>query len=228
MKLITYTNKAHCEMCRNMLHSFRLHNKKTPITVYSLDDYTRDYFEQYGFETRPMSHVQSKSENLDWSTPDYRQLIQNKFPAIKQELEETGNPVLFVDSDLFFYKNPVPYLNHILQEIPVAAQSDPPHTPICTGFFAVKPVQAVYDVINRVIDYNPATDGAYDDQLRFIRFMIETKTPIFSLPQNLFPNGHTAFIQKQNLPDKYLVHANYMVGHDTKKKALQDIGAWIV
>jgi len=227
MKLITYTNFGHTEMCRNMVRSFRKVNSYTPITIFCMDIESKDALESEGHECIVIDYKKCNSEAMDWGTLDYRDLIQNKFFIIKEQMEKYGD-VIFCDSDLFYFQDPVPYIEGELEVADVVCQTDPPHTAICTGFLGLRPSEASYRVIDMVNDYNPDTDGIFDDQLRFIRYCVETRIPVVTLPQELFPNGNTFFNEGNECPNKYLIHANYMIGYETKVNALKNAGAWIV
>jgi len=225
MKCVTYTNSGHIDLCENMLKSFELVNNKNKFIVYCMDNVSYDYFNGLGYTVKKTDHADCKEGNHDWGSKEFRTLIQNKFPIIKNELDDK---VLFVDNDIFFYKDPIPYLENILEHCDVVSQSDLPGTPFCTGFFAVNPSEKIEEVIDKITDYNPQTDGDYDDQLRFIKYIIETKTPIYVLDRYEFPNGHIGFIEKSSSDNKYIIHTNYMIGHDVKVDAMKKIGAWIL
>lgn len=231
MNLVTYTNGAHIKMCENMLLSASSFLTKNDPYIYCMDDESYSYFLQNGWKnTRQCSFVPCKSEALDWSSQDYRVLIRNKFFAIQQVLEETDEPILFCDSDIFFFKNPTQYLKDIHKEhnVNIITQSDPPHTPICTGFICLYPTEEVYQAIDFVNTQSHNYSRTFDDQLDFIQVVYEKKIPYFALDQQLFPNGSTFFLQNEECPNKFIIHANYMIGHDTKVKALKEANAWIV
>jgi len=225
MKCITYTNSGHIDLCENMIKSFRSVNSETEFIIYCMDDASYDFFENRGYTVKKADYVICKEGDHDWGNKEFRILIQNKFPIIKNELNDK---ILFVDSDIFFYKDPIPHIENILNHCDIVSQSDLPGTPFCTGFFAVNPSKSVNTIIDKIIDYNPQTDGDYDDQLRFIKFVIETQTPIYVLDRYEFPNGHIGFIEKSSSDNKYMIHANYMIGHDVKVESLKNIGAWCV
>lgn len=230
MNIVTYTNAAHIKMCENMMLSAEKHFDITPY-IYCMDKESKDYFLQTKWNTnvRECSFVACKSGALDWGTPDYRVLIRNKFFAIKEVLLETNLPVLFCDSDIFFFKNPIPYLEsiHHQHSVNIITQTDPPHTPICTGFICLYPTQDVFTAIDFVNQQATDFSKVFDDQLGFIQAVYQNRLSFYSLEQSLFPNGNTFFNEKKLCPDKYIIHANYMVGHDTKVTALKGASAWI-
>ena len=226
MKCITYTNYAHKDLCENMLRSFRKVNETTPFLVYCMDKQAYDWFEGKGFDARNAEYVEVESGHHDWGNQQFRKLIQNKFPIIKKELNDQ---ILFVDSDIYFFKDPIPYLEYLLTTSDVVSQSDLPGTELCSGFFAINPTEHVHNVIDMINNYDAGRDGEfYDDQLRWIHFLKETRTPVSVLDRHRFPNGHIEFIEKSSHKDKFIVHANYMVGHDKKVESLKSIGAWCV
>ena len=200
MKCITYTNNAHRDLCENMLKSFRAVNKSTPFLVYCMDEESYNWFDGKGYDARNATYVECGSDHHDWGNQQFRQLIQNKFPIIKKELDDQ---VLFVDSDIYFFKDPIPYLEYLLTTTDVVSQSDLPGTELCSGFFAINPSEQVHNVIDHINDYDAERDGEfYDDQLRWIHFLKETRTPVNVLDRHRFPNGHIAFIENSSHKDK--------------------------
>ena len=229
MKCVTYTNESHIELCENMLKSFRRVNEETPFVVYCLDEKSYDYFTEKGYQTKKQCFVSSEDGNHDWGTTEFCKLIQNKFHIIREEYKD--KPVLFVDSDVFFFRDPIPHIQEYLKPCNIVIQSDLPGTPICTGFMALQRTDTLDSIIEKILDFKPEneTDKDFSDQRRFIRFLSESKVPepIYILDRYLFPNGHVEFTEKSSNSERYIVHANYMVGLETKINAFKSIGAWI-
>jgi hypothetical protein len=116
----------------------------------------------------------------------------------------------------------------------------------CTGFLAVKANRKTLELVSTweaALKKRPDFDqhvfnSVYSDMYRYravegnhnAKGAATTVIPyVQPLSQKLFPNGRDYFsknFSKQDRDNVVQVHANFMMGHDTKKDRLKEFGLW--
>jgi hypothetical protein len=154
-----------------------------------------------------------------------------KLDLIGRILKE-GYNVLYTDGDIVYKKDPFSYLFSVLDENPnldCIIQDDldprgPSTTNLCTGFFWIRAtpttIQEFSFDASRITVYN---QYAHDQD--FFNAHVRDKLIYHSLDQSLFPNGAYYDHVKYAIPDAYLVHFNFMIGH-SKKYVMIQTGMW--
>ncbi len=193
------------------------------------------------------SKINLSSEYVDWGTQDFRLICKAKYFAISKVLQETGKPLVFADGDIAFLRNPVELFesNRAIDCNMVLAQNDrdlkycngifddqyppglrPDGSEICAGFTCWQPTRRHLKMAEYV-GKNVTADVC--DQMVFNRLPFWKRRHVQLLPMDLFPNGSLAFGNPDNqFEDKYIVHANWRIGLDSKLQALKEDGYWFI
>ncbi len=156
-----------------------------------------------------------------------------KFNALKiQALKDLSTAagvrqLIYLDSDIGLYRNPVPYFEERLAEAPLWFQCDEgearpcaePCSNACTGVIAIR----VADVPANLFVVEPRHWlGATTDQDYINDRMLTLRVPFRTLTRPLFPNGVWT-----PGPPAYLFHFNYCLG-DEKVARMRAAGLWFV
>lgn len=159
----------------------------------------------------------------DWTfdpKSNFAKIVGNKWGFIRDFYLKHNNFV-FVDSDIYFRKNPEEILNSYNKDFCI--QADAPGSKYCTGFMYFRK-SITCDVITTFCSHNKT-----DDQL-VLNMLLNNSPNLLSnvqlLPQDIFPNGHVYYKSKTS-KDPYIVHNNHMVGIETKIKHFKDNGMWL-
>ncbi|CAJ1947777.1 unnamed protein product [Cylindrotheca closterium] len=189
----------------------------------------------------------SSDEVFDAYSQKYKQLISNRPTRLLQVLC-SGRNVLYIDSDTFLKKSPLPFINkNYMDGVDISVALD--HVKrkkyahgfgVCTGFVAIKAnpktVHFVYEWERRCHDSD--SGGAINDQtafnLAYEAFWLERQESGMSiiklqgLPVELFPNGEQYFkkYDEGQREDVVLAHANWIVGGKNKRQNLMKHGLW--
>ena len=147
-----------------------------------------------------------------------------KLYSIHNELKQ-GNDVIFVDGDIVFNKNPIPYMLSNLKDNDLLVQNDDQsdlRPKMCTGFFYMK--STPYTI--KISDFNKiiANIESFGNDQRYLR-KYENTMKISYLPLDLFPNGK---YWRENLPKEcYIIHFNYDIS-EQKIKRMKNYDYWFM
>lgn len=182
-------------------------------------------------------------DNADYATRDFRILMGQRLPVVRDYLTQLKF-VLHTDADVSWLRNPLDYLQHVLSgcEWTSQVESVPQYPPAYSfGFYAVRPTWMTRKLINNhIARYNPA--GEIDDQTLFRELLIERPRwgrKVFPLPESLFPCGllldrmgdlqdTSKSIAMADTLRPFVVHANWTVGIENKRRLLKKAGAWLI
>lgn len=169
-------------------------------------------------------------ETGTWSTfgsPEFRQTTLSKLSLVSHLLDQ-GKPILFVDSDVVFLKNPLPWLTSQNFDTPLVFQSDnrmykdSEKSLICTGFFLMAPDLKLKQVLD--ITRPDVENFAHDQELLQSRIVGHRETPFSLLPQSHFPNGSCLSLGR--IPKEALIiHFNFLK-KNAKLIAMRRFGCW--
>ena len=153
-----------------------------------------------------------------------------------------GHDVLFTDSDIVFLKDPREFLQNNILRSDILIQDDsanlessrsPAMTYLCMGFFYLKSSDKTVDVFKprhwifarlaaslwRMLQ--PHSKITITDQKHFNKY-IKHRLDIGILPRDLFPNGFYYYNKDKIASDCYLIHFNYLVGDEKRKRMIED------
>jgi hypothetical protein len=239
MQFISVFNYGVIEMAKNHIKSLR----ETGITnhySFVTDEESFDEFTKLGY---PVFHIQesgTKHENFNFGTMDFNNMSFLRYSIINA-LIQYGMDVWYLDVDTVVLKNLIPIYLDLKQnyEYHVCFQSD--MNMICTGCMLLFATDNTKHFVKTVI--HNKTDQNNDQIL--VNAILKKDPDIIShvvFSHFIFPNGVMFFgndfvnvptyleeVKKKyiNTPkETYLVHANWMVGDETKKNALKQYGLW--
>lgn len=157
-----------------------------------------------------------------YNTTEFKKITVRKLEVILMNMQ-FGEPVVWVDNDIVFFKNCLDDL--LAYQESFVMQDD--LWGFCTGFFLVRPSTFTKSLIQKCITrMNSETHSKENDQHVFnkVCYSIPTLT-LTKLPQDKYPNG---FVYS-SLKDKsgaVIMHNNYLIKTSEKiEKFIRD-GNW--
>jgi hypothetical protein len=145
--------------------------------------------------------------------------------------------LVYLDSDIAVFKDPLPYLKSRLEEQSLWFQCDENSEALacsdinrcgnpCTGLIAMRLDETTRPVFKNLYSIDSETwKTAVTDQDYIFNRLKQLQVGYKTLERGMFPNG--VFINKYKESDPYLLHFNYMVG--TQKQAvMKRKGCWLV
>ncbi|KAL4235571.1 hypothetical protein ACF0H5_003967 [Mactra antiquata] len=165
-------------------------------------------------------------EAYDFKSANFIKLMSQR-PGNVLRLLRDGKNVLHVDADSVWLHNPLPYLNTFVD---VTYQLDSPKS-LCMGFVAIKSNNRTIKLVEkwrkRMLQKPRQNDQVtFNTVLRNNQGIIRHK----NLDSRQFPNGRQYFVAFNTTQRSgvVIVHNNFIIGHDTKKKRFQKFGLWVL
>lgn len=124
------------------------------------------------------------------SSDSFYRVSSFKFSVI-QTILRLGVNVLYSDSDIIIYHNPIP----VIQSTPFNSSIFQKDMTICTGFFYMEPTPLSFDLMKRALVY--IQEKHKTDQGSLIRTFKDLKLTASILPSNLFQSGSVFFRRHQ-------------------------------
>ena len=149
------------------------------------------------------------------SSNTFYQVSTFKFMAL-QSILQMGVSVLYSDSDIILYHNPIP----IIQQFSFDSMAFQKDTTVCTGFFYARPTPLSFDLLNRSLE-NIATKHVGDQtSMRYAFRTMNMDATI--LPVSQFQSGEVFFASHQYWwdpidPSIVMMHNNYILGSVCKQ-----------
>lgn len=239
MQFISVFNYGVIEMAKNHIKSLREHG----ITNHCSFVTDEESFNEFTKLEYPVYHIRksgTKQENFDFGTMDFNNMSFLRYYVIDTLLQQ-GMDVWYLDVDTVVLKNITPIYLDLKQnhKYDVCFQDD--MNMLCTGCMLLFATDKTKHFVKTVI--HNKTDQTNDQIL--VNAIFKKEPDIIShvaFSHFIFPNGVMFFgndfvnvpgfleeVKKEyiNTPkDTYLVHANWMVGDETKTKALKQYGLW--
>lgn len=184
--------------------------------------------------------VAVSSAEADWGTPGFSRIVMGKFHALLRTLELAPDAhVVWLDTDLFFFKDPRPELLKHAAAHPKAIahfQRSCGERNACTGFFHMPSGhrdaqrKLLAQAMARLQRHNAGRASGYKGDEACINEELATRKYNFSfLPRNIFPNGNDYFNHKLHDRDRVvLVHNNFIKGIAAKIRRFRAHGFWII
>ena len=168
-----------------------------------------------------------------WDSANYKKMVSTRAALILEKLQQ-GYHILYSDVDTVWRDNPVPYFD-ALGQFDMAAQTDDvpgekTYPWYCTGFMALRPTPATVEALK---DWNTQLQTPQLNQPIFNTVMKRQKRHhglvVKELPHREFPHGGLYFRPTYTPAQRdqaVVVHNNYIVGHDAKKKRWKTAKLW--
>ena len=181
---------------------------------------------------------------LDYGSLSFNDAMWMKVRLVRGLLDECDR-VVYADLDVAWLRDPLPYLAAVLDRYPIAFQTEaqgrfPPA--VCAGFMAFRRSERAISFLDSMLAEDAARRGRgrrTGDQ-EVAQLLVDSDPSwlpdIFCLPEALFPNGlgvplllpASANADLTGRADPFVLHANWVVGAEAKRRMLAAIGAWHV
>ena len=227
-----------CDEVTNCIHTLTQYNLKNKLIVRTLDDTAEQCISSLGVTT---DYKQTElGQEADFASTAFYNIVKEKIIMIKYLLETYQKPVLYIDTDIVFLKDPTQDINAFItnNEYDVVFQSDsqnfePTFGNVCAGFMLFMYNDKSLELLNKTLDImNSYTNYAGGDQT----VINNVKNQFDDLRMGLFenyeyPNGARYF---KNLDTVYqdrtpiIVHNNWIKGLDEKIQRFKEHGLWFI
>ena len=149
------------------------------------------------------------------SSKTFYRVSMFKFLVIRSILQMDVD-VLYSDSDIILYHNPVPFI----QRYPFDSMVFQKDTTVCTGFFYARPTPLTFNLINRSLKH--ITTKHIGDQSSMRQSFRDMKLESSILPVSQFQSGEVFFASHQYWwdaidPSIVMMHNNYILGSTCKQ-----------
>lgn len=225
-------------MAKNHLESLK-RNNITNYVAYVTDDESYDELLLDNYKvSKYISSIDSiNKEKNDFATPEFNNLSYIRYKIINNLLKQ-GKSVWYLDIDTVVLTNLNEYYNSLQKSFDILFQND--INMLCTGCMLMIPNLKTIQLTEFIYSNK---NNQHNDQI-FINNIFRNN-PIFNigvLSENQFPNGLLYFNELKEEPHfreaqekfnkstepVYFVHANYMVGIQTKINAFKDKKLWFI
>ncbi len=234
--VFTITSNGYKDFTHNLWTNIRQRQFPWSLRILCLDSASYEYFSNIGATDLvyfSSSTGAAQQRPAIFGSSAFKQLVAKKISALN-DLSRQCRRLIYLDSDIYLYKDPIPRLLELLGENPLWFQCDEgavgecggggrnrcPNA--CTGLIAIdceRVRTAELFELERSTWLQAQTDQDYLNE-RMRKLSIEFKT----LPRTEFPNG----VWRRSLPaDAYLLHFNYLLGN-VKQQVMREAGAWIL
>lgn len=219
--MLLMTNSAYVHYTRNLLNSITTHCPELlkSVLVCCLDDQSCSQLGGFPVLMTVHRHEDTETTPALYGTTRFSNVVNMKVVFI-QVLLQRGKQVLYCDSDIVVLKNPLPYMEPMLQDKDVIVQREKhDQTVLCTGFVLVKPTPATL----KTFDWHRIPTTATSEQPMLNYLFQKFDVPHLPLSTRLFPSGAEWYADSTG--DPYVVHYNWISNLD-KKARMQSYGHW--
>lgn len=162
-----------------------------------------------------------------FAQPGYQKMMLERTRVILKLLT-CGRKVALVDADITFLKNPMTYLDKVMEDKDIVFQADSSGVAaldtfipylvsyICGGFIYMHPNDAVKRLWLSVLQYQ--SNFQWSDQAGLNVCIRHHSQDIrwSTLDSTYFPNGRQYFYYNQTSDKNLIVHANHLIGNSNK------------
>jgi rhamnogalacturonan II specific xylosyltransferase len=218
----------------------RLKLTSLPVIVVAEDDVVLEKLQnqrlpgQFKIEWSQLKFERNEIRAFNYESKPYRKMVSTRATVLLEKLQQ-GMNILYSDIDTVWLSNPIPHMDRY--NVDIVAQMDDntpwkkkPYYYLCTGFMGIRSNKRTIEFMKEWQDdlstaklNQPSFNKILEQRLRK---GLNTYRP---LPFDQFPHGQEYFTGKTLTQKKaVVVHNNYIVGHDQKKKRFQRHHLWIV
>jgi hypothetical protein len=188
------------------------------------------------------SGTKSPTDPQSFNSPGFIKITKEKFEFLQSVLIGMNeNEILhFFDADVYFFKSPEDEINKMMSELDLCFQQDAPitdnhliaETYVCSGNFSIRKTEAsirFIEIIAQKLNPRQNEQEVIYEYLRDNCPVNDVKTyklaKISVYDPVLFQNGFDAFRSGWHMKnEKICVHANHMVGIQSKIEAFNIMG----
>ena len=226
LAFITLTNSGYIKYTLNCIQSLENIDMDSLLHSYVIGKEGFTSLKQNGYKCSLIDD----EENSNFQTFDNGNRRDITFYKCKIIYENLLNYkyVCFTDGDIVFEnKNFLQYLKNNIINYDMLVQSEGNHIEdFCSGFMYIKSNEITLSIFNptNVQLHKEKTSGRWDDQIYLNEIRKTININYKKLPLDLFPTGNYYYNNNLNL-SPYLIHFNWVVGDEKKKKMIQ-YGKW--
>jgi len=235
--LVSVYNYGCIDLALNFLESLKRVNLADKHISYVTDKKSFDIIKEKGYQVELFTDFSIKEEKIKFHEKDFIKLCYIRY-SVFYKLLHSYDYVWFLDVDTVVLGDIVSYfLNSEYIDLDITYQLDLDSVySLCGGCFVIKSSPLTKNFVKHIFD---CRHNQINDQVYFNRYFIRLgkrnpikigKFSIFSFINGgiYFGEGYQDYKQKlkESTEPIYFVHANYMVGIDTKIKALKEKGLW--
>lgn len=220
---ITLTNNGYIKYTENCLKSLERINSDINLICYCIGKNGHEYLTNKKYK----SILIDEEENSNFQTfrsGNWSNITFNKFVIIYENLLKYSY-VCITDGDIVFENND--FMKYLMDNIKLndmliqTEYIDERNFVLCSGFMFIKSNSNTLNFFNPINIEHKKDIVGWDDQI----YINENKDKLKykMLPIELFPNGK--YYYKNNYLNPYLIHFNWIIGHEKKNKMCQ-YGKW--
>lgn len=235
--LVSVYNYGCIDLALNFLESLKRVNLSDKHVSYVTDKKSFDIIKEKGYQVELFNEFNIKEEKINFHENDFVKLCYIRY-SVFYKLLESYDYVWCLDVDTVVLGDIVSYFlnsGYINYDITYQLDTDNLYY-LCGGCFVIKSSPLTKNFVKHIFDcrYNKVNDQVYFNRY-FIKLGKRNPIKIGEFSIFSFINGGIYFgdkfqdykqLLKESTEPVYFVHANYMVGIDTKIKALKEKGLW--
>ena len=224
-KIITYGTAGYSDLLRNFYKNLDSLGLSDRLKIFCLDD---EVFYNLNTFARKATVIKWISESpktmVEYGKYNYHLIMEAKLDIISQELPK-HDYILYSDADVFFNKNPLPYLEELSsQKYTEAMFMLDWNGDMCAGFFLAKNCKNCEDL------FKPESLDEFKD---FDQTLINNRLKMYPIKHNildakLFSNGPLwrGGVSEWSL-DYFVTHHN-AISAFKKESVMREYGHWIL
>lgn len=227
VKFITITNDGYIDYTINCLKSLELINFKKDLYCYSIGNKAHKILLSKGYKSELIEVEENNNQFYTFRKGNWHHVTKKKFDIIYKNLL-VNKYVCITDGDIVFLNNN--FMNYCLNNIhnnDIMIQNDTlsdfNNSNLCSGFMFIKSNKLTLDIFKPENVKKYIAEG-WGDQSYINKF--KNKLKFKKLPLNLFPNGkyyynttdNNNILYYFNLVKPYMVHFNWVNGHEKQRK----------
>ncbi len=242
--IFTVTSDGYKYFTWNLYQFFQTVKPSVPLCIVCLDKESHDFFNRIAFLPSRLFLMEGpkydhKSPALFGTTP-FKRMNRMKLRLLEElsqrpEIER----LVFLDSDIALFKDPMPYLEERFQEAPLWFQCDEKKendftcsnhdgcTNACTGVIAMKLTEETRPLFQSLYSIDESWRAAITDQDYINNRLHALQIPYKTLSREKFPNGIFLKDNRFREGDPILCHFNHVVGME-KKRFMKNKDCWLL
>jgi hypothetical protein len=217
---ITLTNTGYIDYTLNCLKSLENIKSKINLHCYCIGEEGHKLLIEKGYKSTLIDSKEN-SNFQEYRKGNWASIVSHKFQIIYENLL-INDYLLITDGDIVFEKDN--FIDYLLKNIGNSEMliqndtlSDSSNTNLCSGFIFLKSNKNTINLFNpkNIEIYKKKTGWGDQDYLNEIKNKMQYK----KLPLELFPNGKY-YYSNYNKINPYIIHFNWVVGNEKKKRMI--------
>jgi len=225
---ITLTNTGYIDYTLNCLRSLQNINLDDKLRIYCIGEEGGLRLKENGYDCEFIYNDDSNTENFHLFHANNYWLIITfyKFEIIYKHLL-TNKYVCLKDGDIVYKNDKIfDFLLDNIEDNDMLIQSEGLHTEeLCSGFMFIKSNETTLSLFNPSNVKQTINMPYWDDQ-KYVN-SIKHNLKFKKLPLDLFPTGNHYYNFNDVITQPYLIHFNWVVGHE-KKMRMKKYNKWYI